>query len=423
MTPASQDQPDRKSRIEQAGWGYRRWKVHSQRIYDQELERAERIKKASGLEQAKRLQTPTGSQVPFIEDSKVAAASHQVDLPNPAVAKPAAANQASAQSPSDVAQDGPPAGFEDLVDPTLQDEEQGTTFDAMVEQHPGIVLGIAISNIKHRNAEGGVDDYFLCRPGDDVQLTFPSSGAPPTAVNSTFTVVDFYESKMSEYDSTFAFCPLSRLQQLRGMIDYEAGQAAVTSIQLKLKDGVDLAEARDRLRAAFPVESYRYRIETWKDMQGPLLAAVQWETAILNILLFLIIGVAGFGIFATFFMIVVEKTKDIGILKSLGAPSHGVMSIFLSYGFALGIVGSGVGMVLGVLFVLRINEIAQLIERLTGQEVFDPTVYYFHEIPTIINPFTIVWIVLGALIIAVLASIMPALRAARMHPVEALRYE
>lgn len=221
----------------------------------------------------------------------------------------------------------------------------------------------------------------------------------------------------------FAFVPLSRLQDLRGMFDRETGKAAVTSIQLRLSEGVDLAGARDRLRVAFPVDAYRYRIETWKDMQGPLLAAVQWETAILNILLFLIIGVAGFGIFATFFMIVVEKTKDIGILKSLGAPSHGVMSIFLSYGCALGIVGSGVGMVIGVMFVWRINDIAKLIERVTGQEVFDPTVYYFHEIPTILNPFTIAWIVLGAMVIAVLASIMPALRAARMHPVEALRYE
>ena len=168
---------------------------------------------------------------------------------------------------------------------------------------------------------------------------------------------------------------------------------------------------------------YRYRIDTWKDLQGPLLAAVQWETAILNILLFLIIGVAGFGIFATFFMIVVEKTKDIGVLKSLGAPSRSVMSIFVSYGFALGTVGAGVGMVLGIIFVWNINKIAVLIERITGQEVFDPTVYYFQEIPTIINPFTITWIVFGAMVIAVMASILPALRAARMHPVEALRYE
>ena len=93
-------------------------------------------------------------------------------------------------------------------------------------------------------------------------------------------------------------------------------------------------------------------------MQGPLLAAVQMETTILNILLFLIIAVAGFGILATFFMIVVEKTRDIGMLKALGAPSGGVMSIFLSYGFSLGTVGSGVGMVLGLLFVIYINQIA-----------------------------------------------------------------
>ena len=158
-------------------------------------------------------------------------------------------------------------------------------------------------------------------------------------------------------------------------------------------------------------------------MQGPLLAAVRMETVILNILLFLIIAVAGFGILATFFMIVVEKTRDIGILKSLGAPGGGVMSIFLSYGLSLGTVGSGVGMMLGLLFVYFINEIAAALEWVTGREVFDPTIYYFQEIPTIVSPFTVCWIVVGAVLIAVVASIMPALRAARLHPVEALRYE
>jgi lipoprotein-releasing system permease protein len=147
------------------------------------------------------------------------------------------------------------------------------------------------------------------------------------------------------------------------------------------------------------------------------------ETTLLNILLFLIIAVAGFGILATFFMIVVEKTKDIGILKALGAESRGVMSIFLGYGFSLGVVGSGVGMVGGVLFVVYINVIAWLIEIVTGREVFDPTIYYFQEIPTVIDPLTITWVMAGSVLIAVLASVLPALRAARLHPVEALRYE
>jgi lipoprotein-releasing system permease protein len=78
---------------------------------------------------------------------------------------------------------------------------------------------------------------------------------------------------------------------------------------------------------------------------------------------------------------------------------------------------------LGVLFVVNINKIAAVIEQITGREVFDPTVYYFQEIPAILDPITMAWIVLGAMIIAVLASVLPALRAARMHPVEALRYE
>jgi lipoprotein-releasing system permease protein len=159
------------------------------------------------------------------------------------------------------------------------------------------------------------------------------------------------------------------------------------------------------------------------DMQGPLLAAVQLETTILNILLFLIIAVAGFGILATFFMIVVEKTRDIGTLKALGASGRGIMSIFLSYGLLLGLVGSGVGLVGGLLFVEYINEVADVIEVITGQEVFDPTIYYFSEIPTIIHPLTLCWVTAGAIAIATLASVLPAYRAARMHPVQALRYE
>lgn len=297
------------------------------------------------------------------------------------------------------------------------------TFDPMAEQHTGIIMGIAICSLRARDSEGNVHDYYLCRPGDDVEVILPNAGSTLKPVNSFFTVVDLYESKMSEYDSSFAFVPLDAMQDLRGMIDPATGIGSVTSIQIKLKPGVDLNAARDKLRARFPQEEYAYRIQTWRDMQGPLLAAVSLETTILNILLFLIIAVAGFGILATFFMIVVEKTRDIGILKALGAPSTGVMSIFLTYGVSLGAAGSGAGMVLGLLFVWNINEIADVLEWITGQEVFDQTVYYFQAIPTEVNPFTVVWVVVGAMLIAVLASVLPAIRAARLHPVEALRYE
>ena len=152
-----------------------------------------------------------------------------------------------------------------------------------------------------------------------------------------------------------------------------------------------------------------------------MLAAVQMETTILNILLFLIIAVAGFGILAIFYMIVVEKTRDIGILKSLGASGRGVMGIFLTYGLSLGLVGSGAGLILGLTFVHYINPIADGLGWVMGRRLFNPEIYYLYRIPTIVFPETVAWIVAGALGIAMLASVLPALRAARLHPVEALR--
>ncbi|MEK6247615.1 MAG: FtsX-like permease family protein, partial [Planctomycetales bacterium] len=292
--------------------------------------------------------------------------------------------------------------------------DQGRVYDKAVEQETGIIVGYALSQVLGKDKS----HFFMFLPGDDVKLTLPTAGTPTKPVSGTFTVVDFYQSKMSEYDSAFVFAPIRKLQEMRGMIDPTTGIANVNSIQIKLKPDSDLNAVRDKLLAAFPPELYS--ITTWRDKQGALLSAVQMETAILNILLFLIIAVAGFGILAIFFMIVVEKTKDIGILKSLGASGGGVMSIFLTYGLLLGMVGSSVGLVLGLLFVDNIDHVRRGIETISGQPVFDPAIYYFQDIPTIIQPMTIASVIFGAIAIAVIASVLPAIRAARLHPVEAL---
>jgi len=317
-----------------------------------------------------------------------------------------------------------PAPNAPTVDP-FANQGNAQEFDMSVEQHTGIVLGIAMACRRvlkdKENPRAGFEDRFLLLPGDDVILTSLTVGQPPKFISDNFTVIDFYESKMSEYDSSFVFMPIRKLQELRGMIDPSTGVGMVNSIQIKIKPGANGEEVRDKLAAAFPWE--QYVVETWRDKQGPLLAAVWMETAILNVLLFLIIAVAGFGILAIFYMIVVEKTRDIGILKSLGAPGRGVMGIFLAYGLSLGLIGSGVGLAIGLLIVRYINEIADLLGKITGRPVFDPSIYYFYKIPTIIVPSTIAWIVVGAVGIAVAASILPARRAARLHPVEALRYE
>jgi lipoprotein-releasing system permease protein len=325
-------------------------------------------------------------------------------------------------NPQPSAKAAPPPANSPMADPfagrRLPDSPPGgKRFDPDKQQFTGAVLGIAMTSWRSQQGE----DKFLAIPGDDVKITFPNVAHPPTGVSDDFTIVDFYESKMSEYDSKFVFVPIRKLQELRGMIDPTTGIGLVNAIQIKLRPGVDADAVRDKLRAAFPPEMYC--VYTWRDKQGALLAAVHLETVILNLLLFMIIAVAGFGILAIFYMIVVEKTRDIGILKSLGASGRGVMGIFLGYGLSLGLVGSGVGLVIGLLIVRNINQIANGLAWLTGHPVFDPSIYYFYKIPAVVMPATVAWIVVGALLIAVAASILPARRAARLHPVEALRYE
>lgn len=303
-------------------------------------------------------------------------------------------------------------------------EDHFEPLDPEHEQRVGIVLGIGIGKIRavDPDTRESIDHFFL-RPGDDIELTVPSAGSNPQPVLENCTVTDFYQCNMSQYDSGFAFMPLSHLQRIRGMIDPVTGQATISSLQMKLRPGADLEDVRRRLRIAFPTNQYPLIIQTWKDSQAMIISAIDLEITIMNVLLFLIIAVAGFGILATFYMIVVEKTKDIGVLKSLGASSTGIASIFLGYGLSLGIVGAGVGTLSGLLFVWNINHVADFFSYMAGRELVDPSVYFFSEIPTLTSPAMVIGVSLGAIAVAILASVLPAMRAATMNAVDSLRFE
>ncbi|TWT73576.1 Lipoprotein-releasing system transmembrane protein LolC [Posidoniimonas polymericola] len=359
-------------------------------------------------------QTDDPSKVVARDDMQRAGWEHRkmmAQYRQPIVAPPAyASDEAAAESDSDAS----PLPADPFSSSTSNHQ---ATFDPSKEIFTGCVPGISLCS--YRDAAGA--DKFFCVPGDDVTIMFPSAGQKPEPRSAKLTITDFYESKMQEYDQSFVFLPLAEMQKLRGLVDPLTGVANFNSIQIRLKEGVEPNMVRDLLRNRFPEQFYV--VSTWRDKQGALLAAVQMETMVLNVLLFLIIAVAGFGILAIFLMIVVEKTRDIGILKSLGASGSGVMGIFLSYGLTLGAVGAGIGVVGGLVFVDQINEIADFLGWLTGTPVFDPSVYYFYKIPAIIEPFTILWVAVGAMLIAVLASVLPAWRAASLHPVQALRWE
>ncbi len=291
-------------------------------------------------------------------------------------------------------------------------------FDPRKEQHTGLIMGISLASIRKPDGE----EKFYCWPGKDVKLTMADSSMPPKGITDNFTVVDIYESKMSEFDSQFVFIPMDAMQRLRAMFDPISNKSMVNSIRIKLKNEQDAPLVRDLLREEFnSPDREMYRIQTWQDQRSHILAAVEMERSVMNVLLFLIIAVCGFSIMTIFLMIVSEKVKDIGILRALGASSSGIMLVFLNYGFLLGVVGSALGVVLGFVFLNNINPIADFLSELMQRPVFPPDIYYFYKIPTCVEPQTVSWVIFGTIVVTVLASAFPAWRAASLQPVESLR--
>ena len=295
--------------------------------------------------------------------------------------------------------------------------------DARVYVGAGLVSQLVPSE------DGESRTRLFVAPGQDVTLSTVKAGVPEP-VRFRATVCDIFKSGFSEYDANLVFCNLEMLQAARGMLVRSPGQqpdwrdGSVTAIQIRLKDYAESEAAIAKIEAALlntPLSKdaatgqslyQALRVATWEHKQAALLNAVAVETSILNVLLALIICVAGFGILAIFYMIVAEKTRDIGILKALGAGSTGVMSVFLGYGFTLGLVGAGGGVALGLLIVRYINEIEDGLSWLAGAKVFDEQIYYFSEIPTAISPTTVAVVAAGSVLVAVLASVLPAWRAA-----------
>lgn len=279
-----------------------------------------------------------------------------------------------------------------------------------VRQPRSIIVGNALA--KFRDKAGNEKTVLSC--GDTAMIyTVGSESLEP--VWDEFIVCDYIKSDLSEFDANTVFVPLDYLQHLRTM------EGRVNTLQIRLKDRRDDAQVKEALQRLLSPDYYH--VATWKDKQAVLLAAISIERGILNVLLFLIVGVAGFGILAIFSMIVREKTRDIGILKSLGASNAGVRRIFMGYGLLLGVVGSLLGTGLGLLITRYINEIEAFLSRITGAEIFPRGVYYFDKIPTNVQLSSVLAVDAGAILIAVVFSIWPAYRASRMHPVQALRYE
>jgi lipoprotein-releasing system permease protein len=208
--------------------------------------------------------------------------------------------------------------------------------------------------------------------------------------------------------------------------------ARTSEIDVRIQPGADLNKTRNQIEAACEEvmhEKYgakvfdAFRVQTWEESNRVWLHAIENEKVLVMFLFGLISVVAVFLIFCIFYMIVVEKTRDIGIIKSVGATSTGVAGIFLGYGLAIGVVGAGFGMLLAYLMVHNINEIHSWMGRSLGIVIWDPQVYAFDTIPNKMDAKETTVIVIVAVLSAVMGALLPAIRAARLHPVEALRWE
>lgn len=274
------------------------------------------------------------------------------------------------------------------------------------EEHlPGIVIGRELS----RNL-----NLFV---GDRVNVISPMGEISPIGMMPRlrqFRVVAIFNTGMFEYDSTLAYVHLDEAQRFTGM------EGKVTGIQLKVADIYDTPRIVERINGASTGDLHA---RDWMQMNRNILFALRTEKTVMFVILTLIVVVAAFGIASTLFMVVMEKSRDIAILKSMGATSLSIMKIFVLDGMIIGSVGTILGAGLGLLISLNLQGIVDAVQRWTGFELFSRDVYYLDHFPSRVVPFDVLTISLTALLISFLATLYPAWQAGRRLPAEALRYE
>ncbi|MCX7634286.1 MAG: lipoprotein-releasing ABC transporter permease subunit [Syntrophales bacterium] len=270
---------------------------------------------------------------------------------------------------------------------------------------PGIVLGKELA--KHIGA-------FL---NDEITVITPFGEMTPVGMvpkMKRFAVVGIFESGFYEYDSTLAYISLRDAQQFLAIGD------GVTGIEIKVDDiyQADVIAKAIEKKLGFP-----YWARHWMEMNKNLFSALRLEKRVMFIILSLIVLVAAFNIITTLIMVVMEKNKDIAILKSMGATAKSIMRIFIYQGLIIGVVGTVTGCAAGLAVALNLADISRFVERLFGIKILPGDVYYLTELPSRVNPADVVTIVIGTLLLCFASTLYPSWRAARLDPAEVLRYE
>ncbi len=303
------------------------------------------------------------------------------------------------------------------------------------------VRGLKAETIRNRPTiakhivEGSLDDFtdaniaigdrmalrLDLRVGDTLTLISPVSkntvfGAAPRLRSYTITAV--FKVGMYEYDNHFVFMPLESAQ-----VFFQTGQS-VTSLEMFVRDPQNMEQVRKDVVAAIgPSQQQPVRLLDWQQNNSSFFTALQVERNVMFLILALIILVAAFNIISSLIMLVKDKGRDIAILRTMGATKGMVMRIFFLNGAFIGLVGTFAGLLLGLLVASHIEEIRQFVQMITKTDPFSPEVYFLTRMPSVIDWNDVLRIVLMALGLSFLATLYPSWRAAKLDPVEALRYE
>jgi lipoprotein-releasing system permease protein len=289
-----------------------------------------------------------------------------------------------------------------VVEGKMAGLEQGGTGSG---PEPGIIIGKELA----RNLNLAV--------GDTVSVISPLGTLTPMGMipkMKPFRVVGLFNTGMFEYDSTLAYVGIKEAQAFLSLGD------AVTGIQLKVNDVYRTGEISREINRNL---GFPYYARDWMQMNKNILFALKTEKMVMFIILTLIVLVAAFGIASTLFMVVMEKTKDIAILKSMGGTGLSVMKIFVLEGLVVGVIGTIIGDLGGLLVALNLETIVTVIQNLTGLQFFSKDVYYLDHFPSRVIPADVALISITAILISFGATLYPSWQASRLPPAQALRYE
>jgi lipoprotein-releasing system permease protein len=254
-------------------------------------------------------------------------------------------------------------------------------------------------------------------PGQTITLIAPHGDVTPFGTTpriKTYRIAGTFNVGMSEYDSTFVFMPLDQAQLFFNQDN------TVSGLEVMVRDPDNIkAMVAPIGQAAGPYS----RVVTWQDMNSSLFGAVEVEKNVMFLILSLIILVAALNIISGLVMLVKDKSADIAILRTMGATRGAIMRIFFIAGASIGVSGTIIGLIVGSVFCANIESIRQALQSLTGTTLFNPEIYFLSRMPAEMDPQEVIAVVAMALVLSFLATLYPAWRAARLDPVEALRYE